>query len=132
MSDYFTASSSTIMIPDGKDEQAKEILARIEQESGTDGYVGYEAIVEDGEVWIHGEESFDPDQAETLVRALVDELEIDEPIVVSWACSCSKPRIDEFDGGAFAVKRGRNTVWVNARDEAYRLIECARLSCQSS
>mgnify|MGYP003589551477 CR=1 FL=1 len=69
-------------------------------------------------VWFHVEESGNTDHVEAIARALLEELEMDEPFVCSWAYTCSKPRIDEFGGGAMVVRRGHETIWVDAMDSA--------------
>lgn len=112
-----------IEIPQDKVEQAKEIMARIEAEIEADpeeGYVGYEADLEADGVWIRHDESINTEHAERLVKALVEELDLPGIIVCSWSYTCSKPRIDEFGGGAFAVQKGRDTIWIDAASEALR------------
>jgi len=123
MANNYCESSSIISIPKDKVEQAKEIMARIASELESDpeeGYVGYEAVLEADGVWIHHDESINTDHSATLVRALVDELDLPGIFVCSWSYTCSKPHIDEFGGGAFAIQKGRDTIWVDAASEALR------------
>ncbi len=129
MADYYTQSSSSIYIPEGKDGIAQQVIDRLREENE---YLGYSAVIEDGSVWIYEEEAFDPDHAEILVRALVEEMGSDKMEVVSWAHTCSKPRVDSFGGGAFAVRRGYETVWIDARDEVFKKAQEARPLCQPS
>lgn len=131
MANNYCQSSSEIMIPRDKLKQARAIEARIagELESDPDeGYVGYNAtFFHDDQplvqLWIREDESINPDHVERLVKALVEELDLPGIHVVSWAYTCNKPRIDEFGGGAFAVQKGRKTVWVDAASEARRQME---------
>lgn len=112
-----------IRIPEDKIKQAKEIMERVEAELEADSeeeYAGYSANLEAGGVWIRHDESINADHAERLVKALVEELDLPGIIVCSWAYTCSKPRCDEFGGGAFAVQKGRDTIWVDAASEALR------------
>lgn len=100
-------------------EPAKLIVARVTKEIEEDdeddcGCLGVEVAFEDEGIWFSHEESINVDNLAVLVQALLDELEIDEPFVFSWANTCSKPRLDEFDGGACALKRGQPAYWVNA------------------
>ena len=108
-------------VPADKIEQARAIvareIARLEEEDEW-GYCGTCAEVEPKGVWFHAEESGNTDHVEAIARALVEELEIDEPFHCSWAYTCSSPRIDEFGGGAMLVRRGCETIWVDAQNAA--------------
>ncbi len=120
MANNYCDSSSLIRVPDDKKEKAKEIMARVEQELLDDpdeGCANYIAEIHTDGVWIHSDESVNPDHMEKLVKALVEELDLPGIHACSWSYSCSKPRIDEFGGGAFAVQKGVPTVWVYAVDE---------------
>ncbi|MEB3214425.1 MAG: hypothetical protein VKL39_23965 [Leptolyngbyaceae bacterium] len=123
MANNYCESSSFIDIPDDKIDKAREILQKVreELEASEDGYAGFDAKIERGGAWIVHNESINPDHVESLVRALVEELDL-PPVVVSWSYTCSKPRIDEFGGGAFVVKKGFNTVWIDARNEAEKVL----------
>ena len=107
-------------IPKDKLEQAILIVERVteELENGEDGCVGFEADFEGDDLWIRDDgENINTDHVVTLAQELLDELEIDAPFVFSWAFTCSKPRVDEFGGGACAVRRGKDPIWVDARDK---------------
>ena len=67
-------------------------------------------------MWFSADECIDTTQVAIFAQALLDELEIDEPFCFSWAYTCSKPRIDEFGGGACKVRRGMAPVWVDAME----------------
>lgn len=149
MANDYTLSSSWIDIPKNKLEQAKTVIDQafkdclileaknqgVDLEKEPDFCnVNLEATVEgDNEpdcaqcgVWIRDNgESFDPEQAELIARRIIEELEIDEPFCCSWATTCSKQRIDSFGGGAFALSRGRMTVWVDAMSYVQDAINCA-------
>lgn len=125
MAQNYCESSSLIKIPNDKFNEAIDIVSRIDTdlEESEDGYVGYEAEVESDGIWIYhkDEGNFNPDHAEKLVRALVEDLQLSDTIVCSWSYTCSKPRVDEFGGGAFAVKRGKLTFWIDARNAAEQM-----------
>jgi hypothetical protein len=118
MANNYTQSSSVLEIPADKLEQAILIVERTESElEHADECVGFEASFEGCSLWIRDDgESFNPDHVVDLVQTLLDELQIDEPFVCSWAYTCSKPRVDEFGGGACAVRRGKKPIWCDARD----------------
>jgi len=106
MANNYTQSSSFITVPADKLTQAKCIAERIEEEleNSEDEYAGFNWKVEDTGIWIADNgESCDPEHINMLVCALVEELQLEGVFTVSWAYICSKPRIDEFGGGAFAV-----------------------------
>ena len=124
MANNYCESSTLIEIPKDKVNKAKVILTRVNEElelSDDEGYVGYIASFENNDIWIRHDESINPEHVEVLVKALVEELELPGTIVCSWSYTCSKPRIDEFGGGAFAVQKGKPTRWVDARETAIEL-----------
>ena len=121
MANNYLEYSAFLEIPPAKIEQARAIVAReIARLEADDewGYCGTRADVEAEGVWFHAEESGNTDHVEAIARALVEELEISKPFCCSWAYTCSSPRIDEFGGGAMAVRRGHETVWVDALNAA--------------
>ena len=126
MANNYTQSSSQLAIPKEKHDQAKTIIDKFMQQfdddDDDDDYCGIQVELESEGVWIYGEESFDPDQAAELVQTLLDELEIEEPFVFSWAYSCSKMRLDEFGGGACLVRKGLPYEMVDARNHMESLI----------
>jgi len=133
MAQNFCESSSLIPIPQDKIEQAKEIVMRISNSlEEEEGYTGYDADVTSvGEtgVWIRHDDAINSEHAHSLVQALVEELDLPDIVVCSWAYTCSKPGIDEFGGGAFAVQKGHSTIWIDAASEALRQAEALKASC---
>lgn len=125
MANNYCESSSLIHIPADKLPQATTIVQRIttELEEGEDEYAGFASTATEEGMWLHTDESINTEHLEKVVKALVEELELPGIHVCSWAFTCSKPRIDQFDGGAFAVRLGRETIWINAANEVRRLAE---------
>jgi len=126
MANNYCETSSFLKIPKDKFNKADAIVYRVTEEiEKTDECGCCEVDVEvrpDG-VWFHNEESFNPEHVEEIARALIEELELDEPFYCSWAFTCSKPRIDEFGGGAFAIKRGYETYWVDAMSHVMQQVQ---------
>ena len=121
MANNYLEYSAFLEVSADKIEQARAIVAREIAKLEADdewGYCGTRADVESRGVWFHAEESGNTDHVEAIARALVEELEIDDPFCCSWAYTCSSPRIDEFGGGAMVVRRGHETVWVDALNAA--------------
>jgi len=122
MANNYCESSSFLKVPEDKIEKAQVIIDRVinelENDEDGDGYCDCQAEVEKTGVWFHGDENINPEHVAEVARALIEELEIDSKFTCSWAYSCSKPRIDEFGGGAFCIERGKPTRWINAVNEA--------------
>lgn len=130
MANNYTQFSSFLPVPAQQIDQARAIVERETekmQDADDVGYCGTLAHMEADGVWFHEDESGTPEHVEIIARALVEELEIDEPFICSWAYTCSKPRIDEFGGGAFLVRRGKQTLWCDA-DRQVRAADERRLS----
>jgi hypothetical protein len=119
MANNYCDSSSFVSIPADKLKQAEEIAASVAVELDyDDGGVGYTAEFRPDGVWIHHDESVNCEHMERLVKALVESLDLEGVFVCSWAYTCSSPRINEFGGGAFAVQKGKDTIWIDAVTEA--------------
>ena len=128
MANTYTESSSWIPIEKHQMAEAQSIIDKIMKELQEDeewGYLGVVCEVQDYGVWLHYGECIILEHLEQVARALIEELKIEGNFVFSWADTCSKHRIDEFGGGAMALRRGIETVWVNAGDEAAKQLGAA-------
>jgi len=95
-------------------KRAELIVERVKAElDSNEGYCGVSVTVESDGIWFYEEESFNAEHVTAIAQALLDELGIDEPFTFSWAYTCSKPRLDEFGGGACSVKRGEDPFYVD-------------------
>jgi hypothetical protein len=124
MANNYLESSSFLKLPEEKIEQAKVIVDRVikELEESEEEYCGCNVKVESEGVWFGGDEYCNVEHVEQIAKALVEELEIDEPFFCSWAYTCSKPRVDEFGGGAFVVQRGKETYWIDAMNHVQEFV----------
>jgi hypothetical protein len=128
MANNYQESSSYLTIPEDKMGRVQEIIDQVVKEMGEDDPdiedygIGCQVEVECGGVWFHGEESCNVESVETIAKELVEQLEIDDPFYCSWAYTCGKPRIDEFGGGACLVRRGKDTVWIDAMQYLHNLV----------
>jgi len=116
MTNNYWQTSSFMFISKDNLNLAQPIIDRAIAEILSE-YVNYNCCVEVQEagVWFRDNKmNFDPDHAEKIARALIEELEIDESFYCSWAYTCSEPKINEFGGGAFVIQRGYETCWVDA------------------
>ncbi len=115
MADNYLQFSEFIEVPAAQHPQADAIIKRVKAKiEAEDEYFGVCVELEHRGVWLYADEHGDTDHLEALVRALVEELEIDEPFTCAWSYTCSKPRIGEFGGGAMVVRRGYETLWADA------------------
>ena len=121
MANNYQESSSYLTLPEDKLDAAMEIvekeMKKIEEDENGYGYCGVSAEMIDNGIWFYGEETINVDELEQIAREVIEQLEIDEPFYASWSYTCSKPRVDEFGGGAFAIVRGKPTVWIDAMSE---------------
>ena len=68
-------------------------------------YGGFEYEIQPGEgVWVHDEDgNGNPEAAAGFIQRYLKDLDIKEAVYMSWANTCSKPRINEFDGGGVVI-----------------------------
>jgi hypothetical protein len=130
MSDHFRQAHMFISIPLDKIPKAAEIVEKTEEDFNsisrsldyntriiTDGL--YQAEKECGGIHIFGNHNYaDVDNIEQLAKTLVEDLELEGIFVCSWADTTEPCIADGFDGGAFAIQRGHETVWIHASTEA--------------
>lgn len=120
MANNYCHFSSWMDIPREKKDLAGDVIAKAYEELEDSGFYFGGTLVDiecDNTrcgVWFRDDESGDIEAVEFIARKLIDTLEIDEPFYCSYAYTCSKPRIDEFNGGAFVVKRYHETYWCDA------------------
>jgi hypothetical protein len=125
MADHYVWSSSKMKLTPEQIVKAEAIVARVVKELEDDadeGYCGVDVVVEKDGVWFAHNESINPEHVVLLAQALLDDLEIDLPFIFSWAFVCTKPRLDEFGGGACAVRRGKDPFYVDARNYVEEVI----------
>ena len=63
----------------------------------------WELIENDTQVWFHEDTNFDVEEAAAVIQSFLKECRPKGSCGFSWALSCSKPRLDEFGGGACFV-----------------------------
>jgi hypothetical protein len=117
MGNSYLSFSAFMEIPAEKIRRARAIVyresAKIAERDEWGGCAAHARVEQDG-VLFETNDFGDPAHAEIVARALVEELEIDQPFGLAWyLCSCS-PRMGDSGCGAFLVRRGWKTVWVDA------------------
>ncbi len=130
MANNYCETSSWLDIPLAQIEKAEEIADRVAKELEEDdegsGCCGilyeFRNDASGCGIWFYTDESADIGHLEYIAQTLVDELKIDKPFCFSWSYACSKPRLDEFGGGACVVQRGKKAYWVDAMDFVQRYL----------
>jgi hypothetical protein len=128
MANNYMQSSSFVPFAPRQKSAANAIIEKIKTKilKKFNEPAGFCATVEDNGVWFSDDGgSINPEHLERAVFALVDEMNLEGVFVCSWAYICSKPRVDEFGGGAFAVAKGQETVWIDAVTEAVKQMNAA-------
>lgn len=75
-------------------------------------------------LWLHSDAEWStPELAANFIQAYLTFFNIDGGIFMSWASYCSKPRINEANGGAVVITKNTQ-IWVNSYD-AWRQAEAA-------
>jgi len=70
------------------------------------GGFGFKCEANGDDLWFYDDgTSVNCDLLADLLQIWLDEIDCDKPIVFSWANTCSKPALDEFDGGSVVVTR---------------------------
>ncbi len=67
------------------------------------GDLGFQCQVEPDGLWIYAEESGDVDNVCALLSAMLEATGDDRVLTGTYSITCSKPRLDEFSGGWWAV-----------------------------
>ena len=75
--------------------------------------VEFQGAGKDRQAWIHAEEGGDPGRATHLVQKFLKKFCPDQCWSLSYATTCSKPRLGEFGGGAVFVTAD-NIRWSNS------------------
>lgn len=77
-------------------------------------YTIADATIEGDEVWVNFQEG-NLAAIATIMDYIIQEYPpVPSPQGFTWANTCSKPRIGEFDGGAVVVARGQDWQWLNS------------------
>ena len=62
-----------------------------------------DAVIENNSIWFRAEESGDIDAVVNSVQRFLKAHRPDDYFILTWADSCSRPRVGEFGGGAVFV-----------------------------
>lgn len=84
-------------------------MEKLEADNEEDFIGDFSYGIEDGgkTLWIYSDESGDIDVACDVIQEFLAEFRPSESFTLSWAATCSKPRVGEFGGGAVYVTADR-------------------------
>lgn len=122
MTNNYTQFSVLLPLPDGDnnrqmvDEWYHSKLAEYDRwfdeelEKGTEDYEenpldGFDWKLSDGCVWVYAGECGDVEKAAVFIQKYLVDMGIDGGILMTWANTCSKMRVNEFDGGAAVITK---------------------------
>ena len=116
MADNYAQFSEQMVIPEDKVQAVIEFLEAYETMCFNDevdwyGGIDYTFPLKEGEktlFWFHSDETYTDEELLYLVQGVLDAIESDEPVTVSVAYTCSKPRIGEFSGGCYAIWKDKD------------------------
>jgi len=85
----------------------QEVWTPKDEEYGWNSYGGnclsFECEVANKSVWLYAEEYGDPDQVGSFVQEFLKTFRPDQEFTITWAYTCSKPRVGGFGGGAAII-----------------------------
>ena len=116
MANNYAQFSEAIVVPEDKVQAVIEFLEAYETMCFNDevdwyGGIDYTFPLKEGEktlFWFHSDETYTDEELLYLVQGVLDAIESDEPVTVSVAYTCSKPRIGEFSGGCYAIWKDKD------------------------
>jgi hypothetical protein len=118
MADYFTQFSE--MLGDLTDQERAWIKERIKEDQQAKDEDSYgwcdddrvmefdfefepEGLVEESHFWIYSDTCGSPDCVADFVQKFLARFRPEDSWTLSWANTCSKPRLDSFGGGTMVV-----------------------------
>lgn len=113
MADYFTEFSLVMEVNETEKrwiDRYLDLSKALVDESTYDPVTakfGESRSVADHEVWFHsfGYQQSSVNTLSELLRRFLIKFDRDDVVVLEWANTCSKPRVDAFGGGAAVVSR---------------------------
>jgi len=88
----------------------------LDDNADTPGFgVAFQGTGKDRQAWLHATEGGDPGRVAHLVQKFLKRFRLNQCWSLTYATTCSKPRLGEFGGGAVVVTTD-NIRWNNAYD----------------
>lgn len=99
MANYYTLFSLEV---EGTQEQRTWLYAAL---ANAKEYA-CEVVEYEEALWLYSEDECDLDGVASILAEYQERYQLDDPIILAWANTCSKLRIDGFGGGAVAIYKG--------------------------
>ena len=122
MANNYLLFSEVLTLKNKKEEKwAREELTRLSEAEDGNGcpVIDFQWNIEDGGIWFYTEEAGEPNTVGTFVQSFLKKFYPEDVWKLTWAATCSKPRIGEFSGGAMVVT-AKKIYFMEASDWAYR------------
>lgn len=108
----FTSDVEEDVVEDAKkgNETAQiacDLLSHFDDWIGFSLEVQYKRNADDCGLWIYAEEDGDPDHVILFLQAVLRRFNLPNVLSFTWACTCDKPRIDQFFGGGVCFTKDR-------------------------
>jgi hypothetical protein len=117
MADYYTSFSVLLPVPNIDDAEQKMkdwVVEKNSEEPGEDeGSVQIQWDRFQHQVWLYEESEGDVERAACLIADYLIHFNIEGGVFMSWAGTCSKPRVNESVGGGVVVTKDRS-IWVHS------------------
>lgn len=114
MANYYTQFSLLIK---GTPEQRQWLYDTL---SNADEYT-CEVLEQGDKLWLYSEEGCNLERVAVILASYQEKYSLPDPIILEWAHTCSKLRVDGFGGGAVAIHKG-TLEWFNPSDQAARWV----------
>ena len=123
MANNYLQFSEMIVIDDT--DARNNLYERIRRPDGEDVYI-CNVEIREGSVWMYAEETADLGALWYQIEEWQKAYGIKAPFTMTWADTCSKPRVGEFGGGWSVTYKGHTiagTTWDAVEDELDTLLK---------
>lgn len=120
MTNYSTQFSIMLPLPTGEDadqkvkdwyqDQFDDSADYDDEDYDENPYSGFNCSLDNRQLWIYEDEYGDVDNAANFIQKYLIDMDIDGGVGLTWANTCSCPRVNAFDGGAVVITKDK-MIW---------------------
>ena len=132
MADYYTQYSKVVP---GTNEQIEWLLKKFEEHKEDNEFSelgSYETDIKGLWIYDEGMDGSDIGQVADLLHQYLVHFDLNHELSISWANTCSKPRLSSFTGGAVAITKKGTAYCSNPADVAMKKLKALRLIMNDS